>query len=217
MMYRFVASKWPKQHRQPDVSLDIHRILIGAADPFEHQRPPLHPRPGKRRWTQDAAKRLVGWQVSHPQSVQEKVEVIHDLAADEQGAARVATGFLRRPEAALRAASDDTARHLFNKAQLDRSDQARERFDRESSVAPVVRQLRHTVEFLDLVGACHSFVSSAGKVVPSLQGRPLSGDERAVLHKNVAKVRAAADWIEGAIDTGEVDMDEELTRLLRGE
>ncbi|MFF6984416.1 DUF6192 family protein [Streptomyces sp. NPDC008343] len=55
-----------------------------------------------------------------PQTIQEKVEAIHDLAADEQVAARVATDFLRRPSVVFHAAGDDTARHLFNKAQNDR-------------------------------------------------------------------------------------------------
>ncbi|MFC5827226.1 DUF6192 family protein [Nonomuraea insulae] len=40
--------------------------------------PPLHERSGTRRWTMDAAKRLVGHQVERPVSVQEKVERIRD-------------------------------------------------------------------------------------------------------------------------------------------
>ncbi|MFD8163418.1 DUF6192 family protein, partial [Streptomyces malaysiensis] len=38
-----------------------------------------------------------------------------------------------------------------------------------------------------------------------------------IVHENVAKVRATLDWIDQAVDTGKVDMDEELARLLRGE
>jgi hypothetical protein len=37
------------------------------------------------------------------------------------------------------------------------------------------------------------------------------------VHENVAKVRATLDWIETAVDTGKVDMDGELARMLRGE
>ncbi|WP_306457957.1 DUF6192 family protein [Streptomyces sp. SA15] len=35
--------------------------------------------------------------------------------------------------------------------------------------------------------------------------------------QNVARCRATRDWIETAAETGEVDMDEELARPLRGE
>ncbi|MGW7510030.1 DUF6192 family protein [Streptomyces massasporeus] len=52
------------------------------------------------RRTQDAARRQVGWRVDNPQTSQGKVEAIHDLAVDDQVAARVATHFLRRPSVA---------------------------------------------------------------------------------------------------------------------
>lgn len=51
--------------------------------------------------------------------------------------------------------------------------------------------------------------------MPSLRGRAFSEAERAVLHTNVAKVRGAADWIEAAVDTGNVSLDEGLAALLR--
>ncbi|MEU1916256.1 DUF6192 family protein [Streptomyces massasporeus] len=54
------------------------------------------------RRTQDAARRQVGWRVDNPQTSQGKVEAIHDLAVDDQVAARVATHFLRRPSVAFR-------------------------------------------------------------------------------------------------------------------
>jgi hypothetical protein len=113
--------------------------------------------------------------------------------------------------------SDDTARFQVNHAQAERSRQAREYFEETSPVAPAVRNIDRTVEFLDLVTACHSFVAAAGHTVRGLRDRTLSEDERAMVHQNVAKVRATLDWIETAVDTGKVDMDDELVRLLRGE
>jgi hypothetical protein len=47
--------------------------------------------------------------------------------------------------------------------------------------------------------------------------RSWSGDEREVLMSNIARTRATLDWMETAVSTGEVDMDEELARILRGE
>ncbi|MFE5138959.1 DUF6192 family protein [Streptomyces fagopyri] len=105
--YRYTAGRWPREHRAEGVAFEIHRILEKLEDRFEQiAKPPAHPRTGKARWTGDAAKRLVGWQVDTPRSVQEKVEAIHDLGSDEQVAARVATDFLRRPGVAFRAAGD---------------------------------------------------------------------------------------------------------------
>ncbi len=73
------------------------------------------------------------------------------------------------------------------------------------------------MELLDRVTACHSFVAAAGRTVPGLRDRQLSDDERVILHENVARVRATLDWIEQAVDTGKVDMDDELARLLPGQ
>ncbi|MEU9256637.1 DUF6192 family protein [Streptomyces sp. NPDC048270] len=108
--------------------------------------------------------------------------------------------------------SDDTARH-----QVERGRQAREHFKRTSLVAPAVKRIDRTVQFLDLITACHAFVAASGRVVPGLRDRQLSEDERVIVHENVARVRATLDWIETAVDTGKVDVDGELARLLQGE
>lgn len=68
-----------------------------------------------------------------------------------------------------------------------------------------------------MVGACHAFVAATNRAVPGLRGRTLSDDEQVVLAENIARVRAALGWIEYAAETGDVDMDQELTRLLQGE
>jgi hypothetical protein len=219
--YRWVAARWPKKHRQPKVSHAVHSVLADIPDEEERweviKRPPLHERSGTRRWTLDAARRELGHQVDHPVSVQEKVQAIHDMARDETVATRVTTDFLRRPDVAFKAMTDSTARHLVNQAQFERSRQAGEVFRRESPAAPAIERIEHAMEFLDLVGACQQFVAGCGRVVPQLREQNLSDDECTVLHKNISRVRATADWIETAIDTGDVDMDEELSRLLKGE
>ncbi|MER6126293.1 DUF6192 family protein [Streptomyces sp. NPDC001795] len=147
----------------------------------------------------------------------EKARVVEELTRDEAVATTAATNLLRRPDIAFRAMSDDTARFQVNQAQNERSRQAREHFEDTSPIAPAIRHIDRTVEFLDLVTACHSFVAAAGRTVPGLRDRVLSDDERTIVHQNVAKVRATLDWIETAVDTGKVDMDDELARLLKGE
>lgn len=73
--------------------------------------------------------------------------------------------------------NDDTVRHQVNDAQVERGRQAREHFEDTSPVAPAIRSIDRSVEFLDLVTACHSFVAAAGRIVPGMRDRQL-GDER---------------------------------------
>ncbi|MFF2432534.1 DUF6192 family protein [Streptomyces mirabilis] len=147
----------------------------------------------------------------------DRVKVVQELTQDESVAAEVTTGLLRRPDVAFKAMGDDTARHQVNRAQVERGQQAREDFEENSPIAPAIRAIDRSVEFLDLVTACHAFVASAGRVVPGLRDRQLGDDERVLVHENVARVRATLDWIETAVDTGKVDVDGELARLLQGE
>lgn len=163
--------------------------------------------------TDDTAQHMV----NKAQTTQHKTEIVHDLIEDDTVAAQVASDVLRRPEVASRVVADDTARHAVNRAQTDRSQQQADAFRRQTPAGRTVRKIERTEEFLDLVGACHRFVSACGKTVPQLRDRHLSDDERAVLAQNVARCRAVLDWIETAAETGEVDMDEELARILRGE
>ncbi|WP_443078953.1 DUF6192 family protein [Streptomyces sp. NBC_01497] len=113
----------------------------------------------------------------------DKVKAVQELTRDEHVAAEVTTGLLRRPDVAFRAMSDDTARH-----QVERGRQAREHFEESGPVAPAIRNIDRSVEFLDLVTACHAFVAASGRVVPGLRDRQLGDDERTIVHENVARV-----------------------------
>lgn len=157
----------------------------GGRLPHHPQDPRLHPRPagtvrggehppanlprgGPARWTHDSAKRIVGWTVDTPESVQEKVAAIHDLAADDQVAARVATDYLRRPAVASKAMADDAARHAVNEAQFDQFRQQVQYGQEEA--APQLDQLRrmeHNTQFMDLVAVCTPFTVTAGRIVPT--------------------------------------------------
>ena len=196
----------------------MHEILAPLQD--EQHRfatvadPPVDQRTGARRWTPDAAKRLMGRQVERPETVQEKVVAVHALVNDEDVASRVAQDLLRRPEVASKAMTDDVARHAVNRAQADHARQSVE-IVRQRTTA--LQHIEHTNEFLDLVGACAQFVASAGRIVPGLRGRNYTDDEKVTVQRNLARVRAAADWIDGAVSTGQITPAEGLTRLLAGE
>ncbi|WP_406210602.1 DUF6192 family protein [Kitasatospora sp. NBC_01560] len=96
----------------------------------------------------------------------DKVKVVQELTRDDHVAAEVTTGLLRRPDVAARAMADDVARHQVNHAQVERGRQAREHFEQTNPLAPVIRQIDRSVEFLDLVTACHAFVAAVGRGVP---------------------------------------------------
>ncbi|WP_083268738.1 DUF6192 family protein [Lentzea guizhouensis] len=216
--HRTVAARWPEEHRREGVSYEVHRVLSAIEVDKDRwamiKRPPLDERTGTRRWTADAAKRLVGWQVGRPKTVQEKVEAIHDLASSDEVAAVVTTDFLRRPEVASRTMADTTARHAVNRAQVDHSRQAAHVVRQRT---PELRRLEHTAGFMELVGACTAFVATIGRAVPASRGQRFTEDEAATVHKGAARVRAAVDWLESAVDTGNTSLDQGLAKLLRGE
>lgn len=144
----------------------------------------------------------------------DRVRVVAELTRDDEVAKTVTTDLLRRPQVARETMRDDTARFLVNRAQFDNSARDREAV-RER--IPAVRRIEHTIEYLDLVGSCHQYVATLGRVVPRLRGQEFSDDERETVRRSIAKVRAAADWLEAAVDAGVFTLDEQLAKLLSGE
>ncbi|MFI7443199.1 DUF6192 family protein [Nonomuraea indica] len=217
---RWVSSRWPQQYRRPGVSYAVHKILASIEDDEQRWQqilnPPLNERTGRKEWTEDGAKRIVGQKVNHPVTVVEKVQAIHDLAVDEQVAATVATDLLRRPDVAFKAMSDGVARDAVNRAQFERSQQAYER-NLPPAAARSLDQMQQRSEFLDLIAACSAFTAAIGRTIPRLSDRSFQEAEQGALRQQIAKVRATADWLETALDTGNLSLDEGLAALLRGE
>jgi hypothetical protein len=145
---------------------------------------------------------------------EDKRRVVAELTRDDEVAKTVTTELLRRPAVARQAMRDDTTRMLVNRAQFDNSEQARERV-RERT--PAVRKIEHTIEYLDLVGSAHAYVATLGRLVPRMRGQEFTQDERETIRRGIAKVRAAADWLEAAVEAGEFTLDEQLAQLLKGE
>ncbi|MFM9608447.1 DUF6192 family protein [Streptomyces niveiscabiei] len=232
---RWVAAQWPAEYRRAGVSWEVHRILASAADRFELiGNPPLSERTGRRRWSGEVAKKVVGWkteEVRVPVTTEEKVGAIHELAGgDEAVAAQVATDFLHRREVAFRAMRDAEARENVNEAQfeqagLDDDDGFEEDYEEAfpqgdgliEDPARIVRGFRRSMEFSDLIGICQGFISGAAWLVPKLRGHEFTETQTKVLENHLEKIRATADWIETAAATGQVDLDEQLAQLLRGQ
>ncbi|TMR09245.1 RacO protein [Nonomuraea turkmeniaca] len=165
--HRWVASRWPAQHRQAGVPYYIHKTLASIRDDEERwariANPPLDNRTGTRRWTDTAAKQAVDQKLVNTASVQQKVARIHDLARDEEVAVRVATDLLRRPQAAERSMRDDLAKHMVNRAQVEHALLAGQVVRKRTPALPRIERSR---DFLDLIGACSLFVASVGRILP---------------------------------------------------
>lgn len=168
-------------------------------------------------WTLDAARRVVGQQVDHPVTVAERARAIVELARDEQVAVVAVDALLRRPEVAFKVMADAVVRHIVNQAQIDHANQAqtlaRARLHAET---PAQRMpIESAAVVVELVGACAAFAAAATRIVPQLSGADLAAEERSGIDAQVARVRAAADWIEHAV-AGGADLDDELAALLGG-
>lgn len=175
---RWVSSRWPAEHRRASVSWSVHRILADEPDAARRwaliDDPPLNERTGRREWTDDAAKRVVGQKVNHPVTETERVKAIHDMAADEGVAARAVTDLLRRPEVAAQAMGDPVARHMVNRAKVDRAQQA-VRAHLPPAARPALENLQQAREFLDLVARWSGpgiFGSRDMQAQPAAAGEP---------------------------------------------
>ncbi|KHD75777.1 hypothetical protein MB27_20965 [Actinoplanes utahensis] len=140
--------------------------------------------------------------------------VIHDLGRDAEVAAEVTATLLRQPQVAAKAMDDTAARRAVNTAQSDRAREQSEQV-RQSSIP--LQRVTHSMEYLDLVGLLHQIVATASRVVPAMRGHEYTPEEVDTVRRGIGRARAALDWMETAIDTGRVDLDDSLARLLRGE
>ncbi|SEH00835.1 hypothetical protein SAMN05444920_11824 [Nonomuraea solani] len=111
--------------------------------------------------------------------------------------------------------SDRRCWQMVNRAQIDHATQAVERH--VEPAVPAIRRLQRSMEFIDLVAACAQFTATVERTMAKLAGHDFTDDERGALRDRLQRVRAAADWIEQAIDTGNLTLEEGLAALLRGE
>lgn len=124
------------------------------------------------------------------------------------------------------------ARELVNQAQFDQAESGDEgdedgdwwdapdgAEEDDAVVDPVaiVRGFHRAMEFTDLIGICQGFVAGASRLVPKLRGREFTEAQYSLVKRHLEKIRATADWIETAVSTGKVDLDEALADLLRGQ
>lgn len=121
--WRWVASRWPKGKRKDGVSYTVHKVLASIADEEERwiaiEDAPFNSRSGRKQWTSDGAKRLVGQQVERPVTVEEKVRAVKDLTRDDDVAVKVTASLLARPDTTASLPAADKARVIQELARDD--------------------------------------------------------------------------------------------------
>ena len=109
---------------------------------------------------------------------------------------------------------DRTSRHIVNQVQYERT---RETIESPRATSPAAAKVQHDMRFVDVVGVCAAFVAGASRVIPTLRDHVFSEAEQAIIHQHLARIRATADWLESAVESGAVDLDDALARLLQGD
>lgn len=212
--YRLVAGAWPKAKRNHEVCWTVHSLLARDPDRFIMiNNPPLYRRTGQRRWTCDAALRVLGRKTGVAETQEERLRQVEELLEDEQTAATVVERAMQREPVLRRVAQRQPVREAFNRAQTEEFREAHE----ETRRAPEVRRINEESEVLTVLGLCHSFAHGIGRTLPGLHLAELSGDAKDSIREGLERVNAAVSWTEHVLETGSTDMDEALERLIAGE
>ncbi|MFF4409697.1 DUF6192 family protein [Streptomyces sp. NPDC001404] len=210
--YRWVASRWPEPRRADGVSHGVHRILADIRDETERWErilhPPMHTKSGRRCWTLDGAKRVLGRPVECPTTVQEKLRIIGELTCDRAVAALVVSSLLKQHPVAFLTVLDPTTRHLLNEAQATLCRNGRPGSRIGPAAAPDGMPAHHSMQFVELIVACQRYVAALGQVAAELGSQQLTEDEHTAVRTHVAHVRESTDWAETVVRSGAVGMNE---------
>ena len=231
--YRHVAIRWPQETRTANVSYTVYKILAGLDDRFTR----INQYGGA--WTVNEAMRAAGQKPKYPVTAQERIDHVRDFLHEDSDAAHVVMDVLRRPQVAEEVMRDPSARHILRTAERrglgyrlgDEDDRDEDQFERTEAVTTVEgpaqeapaasphgpshqREVDPPREVLELIGVCTTFYSRIQRMLPELHVADYDADTRAMLSDLLEKDRAAADWAETVINTGDTSMDEALATWL---
>ncbi|MBW1597250.1 DUF6192 family protein [Streptomyces sp. JJ38] len=241
--YRHVAHAWPKQHRQPGVSWSIHRALDALEDRFEViQNPPGGADRWTEDMALRHAGRLPHRQLTKGEKL-DRVRVLlrqEENAVDAVGELirrpDVAAKVMDNP-------ANKRILYRAHQEQRQQAEQARwqaayTRVDEEEPAAedegiledaveeepatqdalqqrePAVDYTRASREVLELLGMGTSFLVELQHAIPDLHVAEFTEREVRAILDNHRRIRAALDWCDTVVTTGDKTMDEELARIL---
>ncbi|MFD8494263.1 DUF6192 family protein [Amycolatopsis sp. NPDC059657] len=221
MVYRQVSRDWPVEKRNLDESWTVHDIFSAQPEQWRFKKinnPPV----GASHWTVDQAREATSRKARNPSTVNERVERVEALLSSDDDAASVVTAVLkRRPEVAKKVVGDTATRSTLHRAEMTHYDERRQ--ERQAPVArsPKPAQRPRPTEtqreVLELLGICTAFYTQMQRVVPRLRVADYDNKAKVAVLDSIARVRAAADWCETVISTGDTSMDEALAKILEGE
>ncbi|MFE5717907.1 DUF6192 family protein [Streptomyces erythrochromogenes] len=228
--YRHIAMAWPPDQRAPGVPWSVHTAFAALPDRFEVIR---HPPEGKERWTENLALSRAGRLPSHPLTKEERLDRVRTLVREDESATKVVEEMIRRPDVAQRVMSSPSNQRILYRAHHEQRQQAAAaRFtaaherdeDAVDETVEEVRQVRRrepavdyqraSSEALELIGSGTAFLVDLQRMIPSLHVAEFTEREVRAVLDNHRRIRAALDWCDSALSTGDKSMDEELARIL---
>ncbi|MDH6711374.1 hypothetical protein P3T27_008132 [Kitasatospora sp. MAA19] len=225
--YRHQSTAWPPDKRAPGVSWSIHRSLDAVEDRFDV----IHNPPDGERWTEDKALRFAGRLPNRPLTKTEKLDRVRTLLNQDEYAAEAVSEMLKRPNVAHQVmANRETQRIVYRAHHEQRLQAAQARFtaahehEQEEEVEEPVREVRRrepavdytraSAEVLELIGMGTTFLVEMQRLIPNLHIAEFTDREVRAILDNHRRIRAALDWCDTVVTTGEKSMDDELARIL---
>ncbi|MFC7924611.1 DUF6192 family protein [Streptomyces cinereoruber] len=233
--YRKVSSEWPPEERVPGVSWSIHRALAALPDRFEVIRQPPK---GRDRWTEDLALSRAGRLPNRPLTKAEKLDRVRTLMREDENASEAVEELIRRPDVAHKVMANPSNQRILYRAHHEQRQQAaaarftaaqerepeevdeveEETFGAEAPEPrlrePAVDYQRAHSEALELIGTGTAFLVDLQRMIPGLHVAEFTEREVRAVLDNHRRIRAALDWCDSALSTGDKTMDEELARIL---
>ncbi|MFF8868425.1 DUF6192 family protein [Streptomyces sp. NPDC015139] len=226
--YRHVAMAWPPDERVPGVPWSVHSALDALPDRFEVIRQPPE---GREHWTEDLALSRAGRLPNRPLTKEEKLDRVRTLMREDESATKAVEEMIRRPDVAQRVMSSPSNQRILYRAHHEQRQQAaaarfaaaHERDEADDEVREV-RQVRRrepavdyqwaSSEVLELIGSGTTFLVDLQRMIPRLHVAEFTEREVRAVLDNHRRIRAALDWCDSALSTGDKSMDEELARIL---
>lgn len=242
MSYRTVAHAWPPDKRAPGTSWAVHKALAALPDRFEViLNPPegkdrwtedaalsragrLPHRPLTKDEKLDRVRTLLREDESASEAVEsliQRPDVAHRVMSNpsnqrilyrahhEQRQEAAAARFAAAHEPVPSDSEEDYAPDYEDDDETEAA--PREEVRRRE---PAVDYQRASSEVLELIGSGTTFLVDLQRMIPGLHVSEFTEREVRAVLDNHRRIRAALDWCDSALSTGDKSMDDELARIL---
>lgn len=233
--YRHVSIAWPPGTRVPGISWSVHHALDALPERFDliHEPPE-----GKERWTEDLALSRAGRLPHRPLTKAEKLDRVRTLMREDENASEAVEEMIRRPDVAHKVMSSPSNQRILYRAHHEQRQQAAaarfaaahetggdesDQWEEPEQIGesrqvrrrePAVDYQRASREVLELIGSGTTFLVDLQRMIPGLHVSEFTEREVRAVLDNHRRIRAALDWCDSALSTGDKSMDEELARIL---